>query len=78
MALAEQISLQIPSPFMRLDFLQCHDGLVLGEFTCRPGQFDEFNPSYDRLLGEKYAKARSRLFMDMLNSKGFDAFRSMM
>ena len=45
-------SLQIPVPFIRLDMLKGHDGLVFGEATPRPGKFHLFNDQYDRKLGK--------------------------
>lgn len=70
----EKISLNLPVPFMRIDMLKSVDGMVLGEFTPRPGQWDRFNQKYDRLLGEEYLQARSRLYQDLLNGKTFQHF----
>ncbi len=69
-------SLQIPSPFIRLDMFKDSKGLVLGEATPRPGQFHTFNDKYDRILGEAYRRAESRIIKDLLNGKKFTAFTS--
>ncbi len=62
-------SLQIPVPFIRLDMLKGHDGLVFGEATPRPGKFHLFNDQYDRKLGEAYRRAEARILHDLLNGK---------
>lgn len=69
-----RISKQIPHPFMRIDMLNGEDGLVFGEFTPRPGNFDELNAYWDRRLGEEWARAESRILADLLSGKKFDAY----
>lgn len=69
-------SLQIPAPFLRLDMLKGNEGLVLCEITPRPGNFQLFNPEYDKKMGEAYRRAESRILRDLLNGKKFDAFTS--
>lgn len=73
-ALVSQISLQIPHPFLRIDMLKGEEGLVLGEFTPRPGFFDAFNDKWDRILGEAWVRAESRLMVDLLRGKSFQPF----
>ena len=73
-ALVSEISRSIPHPFMRIDMLKGEDELVFGEFTPRPGSFDEFNSKWDRLLGEAWVRAESRLLEDLLRGKRFGAF----
>lgn len=68
------ISRQIPHPFMRIDMLNGEDGLVLGEFTPRPGNFDELNEEWDRALGEAWVRAEDRLYRDLLEGKSFRPF----
>lgn len=75
--LVSAVSLQIPAPFIRLDMLRGRDGLVLGEVTPRPGNFQLFNKEYDRKLGEAYRRAESRILRDLLSGKKFEAFTSM-
>ena len=70
------VSLQIPSPFIRLDMFKDNKGLVFGEATPRPGQFHTFNDKYDRILGEAYRRGESRIIKDLLNGKKFAAFTS--
>lgn len=72
--LAEQVSLKIPVPFMRIDFLKSGDGLVFGEFTPRPGNCYEFNPSTDRWLGRCFVEARAALDYDLRSGKIFDEY----
>lgn len=76
-ALAEKISAEIPSPFMRIDFLKTKQELVFGEFTPRPGKYDEFNPHFDNYLGKLYLEAEAKLQKDLLAGKRFDVFSSL-
>lgn len=73
-ALAKQISLEIPAPFMRIDFLRGEQGLVLNEFTPRPGVMGYFHEKRDSLYGRMYHEADSRLLNDLLSGKRFEAF----
>ncbi|EEG77523.1 Putative protein of poly-gamma-glutamate biosynthesis (capsule formation)-like protein [Dethiobacter alkaliphilus AHT 1] len=72
--IAINVSLQIPTPFIRLDMLKSHTGMVLGEITPRPGRFHSFNNEFDRKLGEAYRRAEARIVKDLLNGKKFAAF----
>lgn len=74
--LVAEASSKVPSPFIRLDMLNGHDGLVLGEATPRPGRYHLYDIEYDRKLGEAYRKAEARLTRDLLNGKKFDEFTS--
>jgi len=70
-----EISLEIPVPFIRVDFLRSEDGsLVFGEFTPRPGEFHTFNSVTDSSLGREYNAALARLNDDILMGKSFAAF----
>lgn len=74
---AERVSRDIPLPFIRIDFLKAKEGPVFGEFTPRPGNFQDFNAATDAWLGRCYAEARGRLMADLLKGKRFveyDAF----
>ena len=70
----ERISREIPSPFMRIDMLKGQNELVFGEFTPSTGEYELFNEEFDRILGEAWVRAESRLLQDMLRGKRFDAF----
>lgn len=72
--LAEDVSLKIPAPFMRIDFYKSDRGPVYGEFTPRPGGFHEYNLETDRKLGRAFIKARARLFYDIYHGKKFSEF----
>ncbi|MFA1821444.1 CapA family protein [Virgibacillus oceani] len=74
--LVSEASSKIPTPFIRMDMLNGHDGLVFGEATPRPGQYHLFNSEYDHKLGEAYRMAEARLRKDLLNGKKFDEFTS--
>jgi TupA-like ATPgrasp len=71
---AARVSLQIPLPFMRIDFLRSASGLVFGEFTPEPGKFEKFDTETDVALGHEYNRAAARLQDDLLAGKRFAAF----
>jgi len=73
--IAANASSKIPSAYLRLDMLNGHDGLVFGEATPRPGQYEAFNAEYDQILGEAYRRAEARLTQDLLKGKSFDEFK---
>ncbi|HEY4599684.1 MAG TPA: ATP-grasp fold amidoligase family protein [Cerasibacillus sp.] len=76
MVMVEELSKQIPAPFVRIDFLRSHNGLVFGEFTPKPGNYDEFNKEIDQLLGDYYIDAENRLTNDLLVGKRFEGFKA--
>ncbi|WP_078594227.1 ATP-grasp fold amidoligase family protein [Evansella clarkii] len=73
---AEKISLEIPAPFVRIDFLKTGDELVFGEFTPKPGNYDHFNHYYDKLLGDYILEAEHRLVNDLLSGKQFQNYKT--
>ncbi|WP_244444930.1 ATP-grasp fold amidoligase family protein [Oceanobacillus jeddahense] len=73
--MAKRISSMIPSPFMRIDFLRAEDGLVFGEFTPKPGNYDEFNDKIDTYLGNLFIEAQGKLDKDLLQGKAFEIFK---
>ncbi len=77
-ALAASLSSNIPAPFIRIDFLKTHKGLVFGEFTPKPGNYDQFNQAIDRKLGDYFLDAEHRLVDDLLNGKQFEPFQSLL
>lgn len=74
--LVHSISTEIPYPFMRIDMLNGEKGLVFGEFTPRPGNFDQFSAAWDRRMGEEWARAESRILRDLLRGKSFEPYLS--
>lgn len=76
--MAEVLSLAAPVPFMRLDFHHGANGLRLGEITPHPGgtYAGQLFDSVDKMLGRHYADAKTRLIIDLLNSKEFSEFKS--
>jgi len=74
--LVAEASSKIPAPFVRLDMLNGHDGLVFGEATPRPGSYHLFKTEYDHKLGQAYQMAEARLTKDLLNGKKFNEFTS--
>src|SRR5690625_6460895 len=67
--IVSEASLKIPTPYIRLDMLNGHDGLVFGEATPRPGAYHLFNDEYDQKLGEAYRR-RSEEHTSELQSRG--------
>lgn len=76
--LAEQISAKIPAPFVRIDFLRSNHDLVFGEFTAKPGNYDDFDEQTDKWLGDYYTKAEIRLSHDLLAGKKFTEYHDFM
>lgn len=76
-AMAEMISAQVPAPFIRIDFLRSDEGLILGEFTPKPGNYDEFDAETDQYLGDLFLEAEGRLMQDLASSVSFEAFKSL-
>lgn len=76
--MAEEISKEIPAPFIRIDFLRGKDGLVFGEFTPKPGNYDEFDNPTDKWLGNFYLEAEARLEKDLIKGKSFHNFRQLL
>ncbi|WP_215900571.1 ATP-grasp fold amidoligase family protein, partial [Acinetobacter soli] len=74
---AKIISLEIPTPFLRIDFLYTGENLYLGEITPRPGHFHEFNYEYDNLLGFNFVDAQARLISDLMCEKSFKNFKQL-
>src|SRR5690625_414976 len=72
--MAAALSAKIPAPFIRIDFLRSDTGLVFGEFTAKPGNYDEFNEHIDQQLGDYYIEAQERLVQDLLAGKKFAEF----
>ena len=78
--LAREISLRIPVPFIRLDFLYGHDGLYLNEFCTFSGgaggtTLEPNYPMVDRKFGNMFLKAEARIMEDLLNGKTFKELR---
>jgi len=73
--LAEKISLEIPSPFIRIDFIRASEGLFFTEFTSRPGVIGRLSRQRDHLYGTYYHQAEARLYTDLINGKAFDKFK---
>src|SRR5699024_9176705 len=71
----ERLSNAIPAPFMRIDFLQSESGLVFGEFTPKPGNYDDFDKATDAWLGDYFVQAEGRLINDLLNGKKFTEYK---
>ena len=71
---ARKLSLEIPAPFVRIDYLDTGDGLVFGEFTPRPGGFGLINKNTDAMLGELFIAAETRLMNDLIDGKSFTNF----
>ncbi len=75
--LAERIGGSVPAPFLRIDFYKTDDGPVFGEFTPKPGNFEQFDLSTNRSLGQRFIRARARLLADLFDGKDFATFRQL-
>lgn len=74
---SEKLSLAAPVPFLRFDFHYGEDGTYLGEITPHPGgtYSGDLHDEVDKKLGELFADAKARLYIDLLNGKTFPEFR---
>ncbi len=75
--MVEQVSLKIPAPFIRIDFLRGKDGLYFGEFTPRSGVIGYLPVAMDKRFGRYYYEASSRLLKDLLRGKQFASFQKL-
>ncbi len=73
-ALAKMISLEIPAPFVRVDFLRGNNNLYFGEFTPKPGIIGYMGKERDNLYGKMFHEAQARLDIDLIKGKKFDKF----
>lgn len=63
--MARTLSLALRRPFVRLDFYDTGERVVLGEITPMPGNVNRYVPRHDVLLGHEWERARARLRMDL-------------
>ena len=75
---ARILSLQSPVPFLRIDFHLGSEECYLGEITPQPGAIhaEEFYEEVDKKLGQMFADAQARLYIDLLNGKDFSTYFS--
>lgn len=72
---AREISLAIPVPFMRIDFLNSDEGLVFVEFSSAPGDSHALVREHDARLGRMHSLAEMRVIGDLLKGKSFEKFQ---
>lgn len=72
---ARKVSLEIPAPFIRIDFLKGSDGMYFGEFTPRSGIIGSLPGKRDREYGKMFHDAEARLYDDLIGGKSFDTYR---
>ncbi len=72
--LAEKVSLEVPAPFIRIDFLRNSSELFFGEFTPRPGIVGDLSRQRDHLYGTYFHQAEARLYKDLVEGKLFDKY----
>lgn len=75
--LAEKASLDIPSPFVRIDFMVANNNYYFGEYTPAPGSYDGFNLYWDSKLGDLYVEAATRLIFDIGCGKEFNHYNNL-
>lgn len=62
-----QLSLHIPRPYVRIDFLDDDGDLVFGELTPRPGGPHRFGPEHDARMGEMWERAQARVLNHVID-----------
>ncbi|SDB81258.1 Glutathione synthase/RimK-type ligase, ATP-grasp superfamily [Pelagirhabdus alkalitolerans] len=75
--MVEKMSKEIPSPFMRIDFLRQNDELVFGEFTPKPGNYADFSRTIDQKLGTAFNRAEVCLNEDLLRGRYFEKYKKL-
>lgn len=75
---AARLGAALPAPFCRFDFLRTTEGLVFGECTPKPGNYDQFNEKVDTALGEEFLDAEERLFQDIVNGASYPHWRDLL
>lgn len=73
--IAVKLSLAIPAPFVRIDFLLKGEDVYFGEITPAPSGFDELDHATDSRLGAMFVKASTRLSYDLIYGKSFSVFK---
>ena len=73
---AVRMSLALPAPFMRVDFLVWQGKHYFNEVAPQPGTVSEL-VHFDRALGDLYLAAEARLLDDLFNAKPFAEFRAL-
>lgn len=75
LAVVRALSLGIPAPFVRIDFLSTGKQMVFGEITPSPGDYDKFSEEFDARLGREFIHAAHRLNVDLLKGKKFNEYK---
>jgi hypothetical protein len=73
---AVRMSLGLPTPFLRVDFLVWQGKHYFNEVAPQPGSVAEL-PCIDRFLGDLYLEAEARLLDDLMNGKSFAEIKSL-
>lgn len=73
---ARRVSLNSPTPFLRVDFLVGRDECYLGEVTPHPGNTyaGDLYEDIDRALGDLFLDAEARLLIDLFGGKQFELY----
>lgn len=58
---AEQVSLTLPTAFLRVDLYETEDNVLLGEVACRPGGKQIFRKGLDAAMGLEWEAAETRI-----------------
>lgn len=62
---SRRLSLALRRPFVRLDFYDTGDRMLLGEITPMPGNVNRYVRAHDAYLGEQWERARGRMRADV-------------
>lgn len=66
---ARHLSRCTGTPFVRVDVYDTPDGSTLGELTRAPGGPHRYRPEHDRLMGEMWLRAQTRLELDLVRGR---------
>lgn len=66
---ARHLSRCTGTPFVRVDVYDTPGGPTLGELTRAPGGPHRYRPEHDRLMGEMWLRAQTRLELDLMHGR---------
>lgn len=66
------MSLELPTPFCRIDFLFSAGCMYFGELTFNSGGPGSFYEQWDSILGKAFRRGKRNLMQDLIDGKRFE------
>jgi hypothetical protein len=67
--------MEIPCPYIRIDFLKGEKNVYFTEFCTAQGNINSLNKKANTLFGNMYLKAEMRIINDLINGKTFESLK---